>query len=272
MYAQFTDRPRKVMQLAKQEAQRFNHEYIGTEHILLGLIREDSGVAANVLKNLDLNLERVRLKVESIIQHGPARAQPVMDPLPYTPRAKKVIDYSVEEARNLEHHYVRTEHLLLGLLREQEGVAAQVLIHFGLTLTKLREEVLNLLKPAEYDKIPKSLNPGTIEAYPVSDLTLSDLTPTDVSIQPEPHIDEQTKHPEAIEIQPLSESASPTPTETLTVYQIELIHERIRQLNEEKKMYEAAQDFLQAGQFKAEAEALNKLLELYHWYQSRPLK
>src|SRR5215211_5898447 len=145
MYERFTDRARKVMQLANQEAQRFNHEYIGTEHILLGLVKEGSGVAANVLKNLDIDLRKIRLEVEKIVQHGPGGDQVVMGRLPHTPRAKKVIEYSVEEARNLNHNYVGTEHLLLGLLREQEGVAAQVLMNLGLKLEDVREEVLNLL-------------------------------------------------------------------------------------------------------------------------------
>src|SRR5437588_6734029 len=145
MYERFTDRARKVMQLANQEAQRFNHEYIGTEHILLGLVKEGSGVAANVLKNLDIDLRKIRLEVERIVQHGPGGDQVVMGRLPHTPRAKKVIEYSIEEARNLNHNYVGTEHLLLGLLREQEGVAAQVLMNLGLKLEDVREEVLNLL-------------------------------------------------------------------------------------------------------------------------------
>jgi len=143
MYERFTDRARKVMQLANQEAQRFNHEYIGTEHILLGLVKEGSGVAANVLKNLDIDLRKIRLEVEKIVQSGPEMV--TMGKLPQTPRAKKVIEYSIEEARNLNHNYVGTEHLLLGLLREQEGVAAQVLMNLGLKLEDVREEVLNLL-------------------------------------------------------------------------------------------------------------------------------
>ena len=143
MYERFTDRARKVMQLANQEAQRFNHEYIGTEHILLGLIKEGSGVAANVLKNLDVDLRKIRLEVEKLVQSGPDMV--TMGKLPQTPRAKKVIEYSMEEARNLNHNYVGTEHILLGLLREQEGVAAQVLMNLGLKLEDVREEVLNLL-------------------------------------------------------------------------------------------------------------------------------
>jgi ATP-dependent Clp protease ATP-binding subunit ClpC len=143
MYERFTDRARKVMQLANQEAQRFNHEYIGTEHILLGLVKEGSGVAANVLKNLDVDLRKIRIEVEKIVQTGPDMV--TMGKLPQTPRAKKVIEYAMDEARNLNHNYVGTEHLLLGLLREQEGVAAQVLMNLGLKLDDVREEVLNLL-------------------------------------------------------------------------------------------------------------------------------
>ncbi len=143
MFERFTDRARKVMALANQEAQRFNHEYIGTEHILLGLVKEGSGVGANVLKNLDVDLRKVRLEVEKLVKAGPEMV--TMGRLPQTPRAKKVIEYAIEEARNLNHNYVGTEHLLLGLLREHDGVAAQVLMNLGLKLEEVREEVLNLL-------------------------------------------------------------------------------------------------------------------------------
>jgi ATP-dependent Clp protease ATP-binding subunit ClpA len=144
MYAKFTDRARKVMQLANQEAQRFNHEYIGTEHVLLGLLREGHGVAANALRNLDIDLRKIRLEVEKIIQSGPDMV--TMGKLPQTPRAKKVVEFAMEEARSLNHNYVGTEHILLGLLREQEGIAAQVLMNLGLKLEEVREEVLNLLR------------------------------------------------------------------------------------------------------------------------------
>ncbi|MCC6426063.1 MAG: ATP-dependent Clp protease ATP-binding subunit [Phycisphaerales bacterium] len=143
MFERFTDRARKVMALANQEAQRFNHEYIGTEHILLGLVKEGSGVGANVLKNLDVDLRKVRLEVEKLVKAGPEMV--TMGKLPQTPRAKKVIEYAIEEARNLNHNYVGTEHLLLGLLREHDGVAAQVLMNLSLKLEEVREEVLNLL-------------------------------------------------------------------------------------------------------------------------------
>ena len=130
MYERFTDRARKVMQLANQEAQRFNHEYVGTEHVLLGMVKEGSGVAANVLKNLDVDLRKIRVEVEKLVQTGPDMV--TMGKLPQTPRAKKVIEYAIEEARNLNHNYVGTEHLLLGLLREQEGVAAHRLHSAGI--------------------------------------------------------------------------------------------------------------------------------------------
>ena len=143
MFERFTDRARKVMALANQEAQRFNHEYIGTEHILLGLVKEGSGVGANVLKNLEVDLRKVRLEVERLVRAGPEMV--TMGRLPQTPRAKKVIEYAIEEARSLNHNYVGTEHLLLGLLREHDGVAAQVLMNLNLKLEEVRDEVLNLL-------------------------------------------------------------------------------------------------------------------------------
>jgi ATP-dependent Clp protease ATP-binding subunit ClpC len=143
MFERFTDRARKVMALANQEAQRFNHEYIGTEHILLGLVKEGSGVGATVLKNLDVDLKKLRLEVEKLVKSGPDMV--TMGKLPQTPRAKKVIEYAIEEARALNQNYVGTEHILLGLLRESEGIAAQVLMNLGLKLEDTRQEVLNLL-------------------------------------------------------------------------------------------------------------------------------
>jgi ATP-dependent Clp protease ATP-binding subunit ClpC len=147
MFERFTERARKVMSLARQEAQRLNHEYIGTEHILLGLIQEGTGVAANVLKNLDVELRKIRLEIEKIVKPGSNVIQ--MGQLPFTPRAKKVLELALEEANNLGHNYIGTEHLLLGLLRENESVAAQVLLNLGLKLEDVREEVLEFLG-AEY--------------------------------------------------------------------------------------------------------------------------
>jgi len=143
MFDRFTDRARKVMALAREEARRFNHEYIGTEHILLGLVKEGSGVAANVLQNLDIELKKIRLEVEKIVQSGSDLVS--VGQLPFTPRVKKVLEYAMEEARAFGHNYIGTEHLLLGLLREQEGVAAQVLLNLGVKLEDVREEVIGLL-------------------------------------------------------------------------------------------------------------------------------
>ncbi|MFC1763092.1 ATP-dependent Clp protease ATP-binding subunit [Planctomycetota bacterium] len=154
MFERFTDRARKVMALANQEAQRFNHEYIGTEHILLGLVKEGSGVGATVLKNLDVDIKKLRLEIEKLVKSGPDMV--TMGKLPQTPRAKKVIEYAIEEARALNHNYVGTEHILLGLLRESEGIAAQVMMNLGLKLEEVRQEVLNLLG-AGVDDTPTGL-------------------------------------------------------------------------------------------------------------------
>lgn len=143
MFNRFTERARKVILLAKEEAKRFNHDYIGTEHILLGLVREGEGVAAAVLASFGLSSDKVRLEVEKLVQPGPATV--VSGDLPFTPKAKKVIELAMDEARALGHNYIGTEHLLLGLIREGEGVASQVLMNLGLELEKVREEVMNLL-------------------------------------------------------------------------------------------------------------------------------
>jgi ATP-dependent Clp protease ATP-binding subunit ClpC len=146
MYESFTDRAREVMKLANQEAKHFDHEYIGTEHVLLALIKEGSGVAANVLRNLKVDLSTLRNDVEKFIPSGSDLV--TMQKLPQTPRTKLVIEYAMEEARNFNHNYVGTEHLLLGLLREQKGFAAQVLINVGVKLDEVRAEILKLLGPA----------------------------------------------------------------------------------------------------------------------------
>ncbi|MEE2887395.1 MAG: ATP-dependent Clp protease ATP-binding subunit, partial [Planctomycetota bacterium] len=143
MFDRFTDRAKKVMTFARQEAQKFNHEYIGTEHILLGLVQEGSGVAANVLKNMDIDLEKIRHEVEKIVKTGPSMV--TMGQLPFTPRAKKVLELSMEEASALSHNYIGTEHLLLGLIKENEGIAAQVLMNLNVKLDEVREEVLEFL-------------------------------------------------------------------------------------------------------------------------------
>src|SRR5579871_4124761 len=137
-FDKFTERARKVLQLAQEEAQRFNHNYIGTEHLLLGLVREGEGVAAKVLANLGVDLNKVRSAVEFIIGRG---ERTVTGDIGLTPRAKKVIELSVEEARRLNHNYIGTEHLLLGLVREGEGIAAGVLESLGVSLDKVRQQV-----------------------------------------------------------------------------------------------------------------------------------
>jgi ATP-dependent Clp protease ATP-binding subunit ClpC len=147
MFDRFTDRAKKVMSFARQEAMKFNHEYIGTEHILLGLVQEGSGVAANVLKNMTIDLEKIRHEVEKIVKTGPSMV--TMGQLPFTPRAKKVLELSLEEASQLSHNYIGTEHLLLGLIRENEGIAAQVLMNLGVKLDEVREEVLEFLGASE---------------------------------------------------------------------------------------------------------------------------
>ena len=142
-FNRFTERARKVILLAKEEAKRFSHDYIGTEHILLGLIKEGEGVAAAVLTSLGLDSENIRLEVEKLVQPGPSKV--MTDDIPFTPRAKKVIELAMDEARNLGHNYIGTEHLLLGLIREGDGVASQALMNLGLDLKGVRDEVLNLL-------------------------------------------------------------------------------------------------------------------------------
>ncbi len=143
MFDRFTERARKVMSFARREAQRFHHEYIGTEHILLGLIQEGQGVAANVLKSMTIDLEKIRREVEKIVKSGPAMEPSVQ--IPFTPRAKKVVELAMEEASNLGHNYIGTEHLLLALLREQEGIAAHVLMALGVRLDEVRDEVIEFL-------------------------------------------------------------------------------------------------------------------------------
>ena len=140
----FTDRVRKVLQMAREEAARLHHEYVGTEHILLGLIREGEGVAAAVLTNLNVDLDDIQQKIEETVKKGKAAAAPGPD-LPYTSRAKKVLELAMTEARELNHSYVGTEHLLLGVLREEKGIAAQVLTDAGVTLEQSRAETLRLL-------------------------------------------------------------------------------------------------------------------------------
>ena len=145
MFDRFTDHAREVMGLALQEAQRLGHDYIGTEHVLLGLIEERSGVAADVLKILDVDLKNIRQEVEKLVSRGTTTV--TMGQLPFTPRGKKVLEFTEEEAVGLGHHYLGTEHLLLGLIREQEGIAARVLQNINVCLGDVREAVRELLGP-----------------------------------------------------------------------------------------------------------------------------
>jgi ATP-dependent Clp protease ATP-binding subunit ClpC len=155
----FTDRVRKVLQMAREEAARLHHEYVGTEHILLGLIREGEGVAAAVLTNLNVDLDEIQQRIEETVKKGKAPAPEGPD-LPYTSRAKKVLELAMSEARELNHSYVGTEHLLLGLLREEKGIAAQVLGDSGVSLEQARAETLRLLG----SDMPSSAKGGTPQA------------------------------------------------------------------------------------------------------------
>ena len=142
MFERFTDRARRVVVLAQEEARRLNHNYIGTEHILLGLVREGEGVAARALESLGVSLERTRAQVEDIIGRGD---EPPADHIPFTPRSKKVLELSLREAMQLGHDYIGTEHILLGLVREGEGVAAQILVKSGVDLAAVRQQVVRLV-------------------------------------------------------------------------------------------------------------------------------
>jgi hypothetical protein len=142
MFERFTDRARRVVVLAQEEARMLNHNYIGTEHILLGLIHEGEGVAAKALESLGISLEAVRQQVEEIIGQG---QQAPSGHIPFTPRAKKVLELSLREALQLGHNYINTEHVLLGLIREGEGVAAQVLVRLGADLNRVRQQVIGML-------------------------------------------------------------------------------------------------------------------------------
>jgi ATP-dependent Clp protease ATP-binding subunit ClpC len=143
MFERFTDRARRVIVLAQEEARLLNHNYLGTEHILLGLIHEGEGVAAKALESMNISLEAVRAQVQDIIGEG--QQSPSGSHIPFTPRAKRVLELTLREALQLGHNYIGTEHILLGLIREGEGVAAQVLIKLGAELSRVRQQVIELL-------------------------------------------------------------------------------------------------------------------------------
>src|SRR5687767_8138358 len=169
MFERFTDRARRVVVLAQEEARMLNHNYIGTEHILLGLIHEGEGVAAKALESLGISLEGVRQQVEEIIGQG---QQAPSGHIPFTPRAKKVLELSLREALQLGHNYIGTEHILLGLIREGEGVAAQVLVKLGADLNRVRQQVIQLLSGYQGGKEPAAAGAAAGEAAPSTSLVL----------------------------------------------------------------------------------------------------
>ena len=164
----FTDRVRKVLAMAREEAIRLQHDYVGTEHILLGLIREGDGVASAVLITLTVDLEQIHERVEESVRKG--KATIALGELPYTSRAKKVLEFAMSEARDFNHSYVGTEHLLLGLLREEKGIAAQVLNSLGVTLEEARGETLKVLGSSDAERSePAGIGGGGSAASPGQD-------------------------------------------------------------------------------------------------------
>jgi ATP-dependent Clp protease ATP-binding subunit ClpA len=232
MYERFTDRAKKVMLLAEREALRFGHEFIGTEHVLLGLITEGSGVAANVLLLMGLDHRKIRHAVETLTRYVPGGEQ-IMGRLPLTPRTKKAIEYAHEEARRLKHTYVGTEHLLLGLVREGEGIAAQALTDLGLKLEDVRETVLNLLG-----------HNNTREA----------------AVAP------------AVIVEPSGNAVPPalrTTPAALTAEHLEIVRDRIRRLAEQMQVFVDEQDYALAARCRDEGEALRRLVAWYEWALGR---
>ena len=159
MFERFTDRARRVVVLAQEEARMLNHNYIGTEHILLGLIHEGEGVAAKALESLGISLDAVRQRVEEIIGEG---QQAPSGHIPFTPRVKKVLELSRREASQLGHNYIGTEHILLGLIREGDGVAAQVLVHLGADLNRVRQQVIQLIGGEQPEPGRRPLREGAL--------------------------------------------------------------------------------------------------------------
>ncbi|HCK60654.1 MAG TPA: NDP-hexose 4-ketoreductase, partial [Gemmatimonadetes bacterium] len=156
----FTDRVRKVLAMAREEAIRLQHDYVGTEHLLLGLIREGEGVAAVVLQHLSVDLDQIHEGVEESVREG--KATIALGELPYTSRAKKVLEFAMTEARDFNHSYVGTEHLLLGLLREEKGIAAQVLNSLGVTLDEARSETIKVLGADVTPSEPAGIGAGDV--------------------------------------------------------------------------------------------------------------
>ena len=233
MYERFTDRARKVMLFANYEALRFSHDYVGTEHILLALVKEGAGVAAHALEKCGLDLRKVRLEVEKLVVSGPELVIP--RELPQTPRAKKVIEYAIAEARNFGHGHVGTEHLLLGLLRESEGTAAQVLMNLGLRLDTLHQEILTLLA---------NESDGNSESTGVS--------------SPRPALAE-VRNP-----------SYPDPD----LPEVRYFRSEIDRLNLEKEAAVAEQDFVTAARLRGQADKLQKMKSQFiskWWEKAGPL-
>jgi hypothetical protein len=243
MYAQLTERARKVMQLANQEAQRLRHEYIGTEHILLGLVAEGTGLASKVLQGLGIDHGIVGREVEKIVQCGPYPVEEAQQRM--TPRAKYVIEHAINEARKLKHHYVGTEHLLLGLVREIEGVAAQVLMNLGLTLKGVRHEVLCIHRWAKA-KSSVTTTVTDLRKEMLSMLASSQYWEGRGRTVDVKKLSEDSK----IEIQHLSE-----PVQKI----VEELGSQIDIIEDEKKKAVAAQDFEKAAVLRDLADKLKKL-------------
>jgi ATP-dependent Clp protease ATP-binding subunit ClpC len=162
MFERFTDRARRVVVLAQEEARMLNHNYIGTEHVLLGLIHEEDGVGAKALESLGISFEAVRQRVNEIVGQGGSAPT---GHIPFTPRAKRTLELSLREALELGHNYIGTEHILLGLIRVGDGVAAQVLDELGADLSRLRQEVIHLLS-GEVEGVPEGVTDSASESAP----------------------------------------------------------------------------------------------------------
>jgi len=185
----FTPRAQRALALARREADRFNHNFVGTEHLLLGLIKLGQGTAVAVLRKMGLNLETVRMEVEKVVGAGPD--QKMVGSIPYTPRVKKVLALAGKEAKALNHTYVGTEHILLGLLREGDGVAARVLTNFGVKVEKTRQEILQELDP-NFEGEPIRSEDSTATSAPA--LASKPATPRKTgSPQPQPDSVDTTK-------------------------------------------------------------------------------
>ena len=196
-FEKFSERARRVLSLAQEEAQRFNHNYIGTEHILLGLVRETEGVAARVLSNLNVELVKVRSAVEFIIGRG---ERPTPGEIGLTPRAKKVIELAVDEARRLNHHYIGTEHLLIGLMREGEGVAAGVLESLGVSLEKVRDETSRIIQSQSSGQSGSAPSSSRASRTPTLDEMGGDLTKRASDGELDPVIGRETELQRVIQI------------------------------------------------------------------------